>query len=122
MKTDDEKYELEYSNSNCESSSNITSSNDCSKDTEKFDIVLIAAPQTDDKSPISFKGFEDNTSFSNFTFPGSYHRTVATIVHGELNPQYVGCDNLECTTEAYFFVDPSHNINSIAKLVINYQL
>ena len=122
MKTDDEKYELEYSNSNCESSSNITSSNDCSKDTEKFDIVLIAAPQTDDKSPISFKGFEDKALSSNFTFPGRYHRTVATIVHGELNPQYVGCDNLECTTEAYFFVDPSHNINSIAKLVISYKL
>ena len=63
------------------------------------------------------KGFDSEDTSSNFTFPGHYHRTVATLVHGDLNPKYVGCDNEECMTDAYFFVDPTHNINSIAKLV-----
>ena len=109
---------MEYSKSNCKSSSTDNDSNMCHKEKEEFDMVVIAAPQTEDKSPIDFKGFNDKTVISNLTFPGRYHRTVATIVHGDLNPKYVGCDNVDCTTEVYFFVDPSHNINSIAKLVL----
>ena len=104
---------MEFSSSNCVTTA-TTSPNSCSNEKESFDIVLIAAPQTVDKTPIDLKGF-DNTV--NIAFPGHYHRTVATLVHGELNPSYVGCSNAECTTEAYFFVDPNHNINSVAKLV-----
>ena len=116
---DNGQYKLQYSSSKCKSSSAGNHSSACRKETDQFDMVVIAAPQTEDKSPIDFKGFKDKTVISNLTFPGKYHRTVATIVHGDLNPKYVGCDNVDCTTEVYFFVDPSHNINSIAKLVIN---
>ena len=81
---------------------------------ESFDIVIIAAPQTADYNPIDIRGFDKEMITP---FPGKYHLTVATLVHGDLNPKYVGCSSIECTREAYFFVDPNHNINSIAKLV-----
>ena len=111
------KYSLEYAISECELSSGNVDSSKCPNEMAEYDIVIIAAPQTEDKRPIDIKGFGDKTFSQNLTFPGRYHRTVATIVHGDLNPKYVGCDTLECTTETYFFADPSHNINSIAKLV-----
>ena len=114
---DQGKYSLEYTKSECKLSSGNVDSSNCPNETAEYDIVLIAAPQTDDKSPIDIKGVGDKTFGLNLTFPGRYHRTVATIVHGDLNPKYVGCNTIECTTEIYFFVDPSHNINSIAKLV-----
>ena len=114
---DQGKYLLEYAKSECKLSSGNVDSSNCPNETAEYDIVLIAAPQTDDKSPIDIKGVGDKTFGLNLTFPGRYHRTVATIVHGDLNPKYVGCNTIECTTEIYFFVDPSHNIYSIAKLV-----
>ena len=98
----------------------MNNSSGCQMEKELFDIAIIAAPQTVDNNPIDIRGFDEEMIRPKFSFPGKYHLTVATLVHGDLNPKYVGCSNIECTTEAYFFVDPNHNINSIAKLVMQY--
>ena len=83
--------------------------------------MIIAAPQTSDKRPIEIELFDSKDTSSDFTFPGHYHRTVATLIHGEFNPKFVGCLNEECITDGYLFVDPSNNINSISKLVSAYK-
>ena len=111
-------YTLEYPSSKCQLSS-IRDNTTCTIEKESFDVVIIAAPQTIDKGPIKIKGFDHQLLRTNFTFPGHYHRTVATFVHGDPNPSYFGCSDAECLTEAYFFVDPNNNINSIAKQVID---
>ena len=110
------RYILEFSKSDCDVSK---MSNDvaCPEEKELYDVVIIAAPQTTDKAPIDIKSVDGEEIEANFTFPGHYHRTVATLVHGDVNPAYVGCSSSDCTTEAYFYVDPEHNINSVAKLV-----
>ena len=110
------RYILEFSKSDC-LVSKMSNGCACTEEKELYDVVIIAAPQTTDKAPIDIKGVHDEEIEANFTFPGHYHRTVATLVHGDLNPAYVGCSSSDCTTEAYFYVDPEHNINSVAKLV-----
>ena len=55
------------------------------KEEEEFDIVIVAAPQTNDQNTkLKFVGVKT------LAFPGSFHRTVATIVHGLPNPVYLG--------------------------------
>ena len=111
------KYVIAFQKPACENrTQKKTKATSCIQE-ESFDIVIIAAPQTTDKDPIEIKLPDSKDTLSNFTFPGRYHRTVATLVHGDLNPEYVGCVNEECMTDAYFFVDPSSNINSIGKLL-----
>jgi len=51
-----------------------------------YDIVVIATPLIDGMSDIKFTGFPEDIK----NFPGRYHRTVATFVHGELNWPAVG--------------------------------
>jgi len=51
-----------------------------------YDIVIIATPLTEDtKTNIKFTNFPER-----FIFPGVYHRTVCTIVHGKLNLTHFG--------------------------------
>jgi len=70
---------------------------------EEFDIVVVAAPQTRDKTKIA--------GLNNNKFPGHYHRCVATVVHGDLNLEAV-----HSSTRINFFLSPSSTIVSIAPL------
>merc|ERR1719347_1983640 len=47
----------------------------------EFDVVVVAAPQTRDKTKIA--------GLNNNKFPGRYHRCVATVVHGDLKLEAV---------------------------------
>jgi len=70
---------------------------------EEFDVVVVAAPQTRDKTKL--------TGLNNQIFPGHYHRTVATIVHGDLI-----LEALKSSTRINFFLSPSSAIVSISPL------
>lgn len=52
-----------------------------------YDIVVIATPLHQGKSDITFSGFSPPIPTH---FPGLYHQTVATLVHGTLNVSYLG--------------------------------
>ncbi|XP_032806540.1 prenylcysteine oxidase 1 [Petromyzon marinus] len=51
-----------------------------------YDLVVVATPLHEQLSNITFEGFTPPIT----TFPGSYHHTVATIVHGYVNTSYFG--------------------------------
>ncbi|CAM9321856.1 unnamed protein product [Lampetra planeri] len=52
-----------------------------------YDIVVIATPLHQGKSDISFSGFSPPIPSQ---YPGRYHQTVSTLVHGLLNMSYLG--------------------------------
>lgn len=52
-----------------------------------YDIVVIATPLHQGKSDITFSGFSPPIPSH---YPGRYHQTVATLVHGLLNMSYLG--------------------------------
>lgn len=52
-----------------------------------YDIVVIATPLHQGKSDITFSGFNPPIPSH---YPGRYHQTVATLVHGMLNMSYLG--------------------------------
>lgn len=52
-----------------------------------YDIVIIATPLHQGKSDITFSGFSPSIPSH---YPGRYHQTVATLVHGLLNVSYLG--------------------------------
>lgn len=52
-----------------------------------YDIVVIATPLHQGKSDIAFSGFSPPIPSH---YPGSYHQTVCTLVHGLLNMSYLG--------------------------------
>lgn len=52
-----------------------------------YDIVVIATPLHQGKSDITFSGFSPPIPSH---YPGRYHQTVATLVHGMLNMSYLG--------------------------------
>ncbi|XP_042364848.1 prenylcysteine oxidase 1 isoform X1 [Plectropomus leopardus] len=52
-----------------------------------YDIVVIATPLHQGKSDITFSGFSPPIPSH---FPGRYHQTVASLVHGLLNMSYLG--------------------------------
>ncbi|XP_007567285.1 prenylcysteine oxidase 1 [Poecilia formosa] len=52
-----------------------------------YDIVVIATPLHQGKSDITFSGFSPPIPTH---YPGLYHQTVATLVHGTLNVSYLG--------------------------------
>ncbi|XP_030598806.1 prenylcysteine oxidase 1 [Archocentrus centrarchus] len=56
-----------------------------------YDLVVIATPLHQGKSDITFSGFSPPIPSH---YPGRYHQTVATLIHGLLNVSYLG------TTEA----------------------
>jgi len=81
------------------------------KEEEEFDIVIVAAPQTDDQNTkLKFVGVET------LAFPGSFHRTVATIVHGLPNPIYLGFKDSAALTKTNFFLSPDNILRSMAQL------
>ena len=82
-KLENGKYSLNISKNHKGSESSETKKQPL--DTVEFDIVIVAAPQTSDKPRVQFSGLEKEPKF-----PGKYHRTVATIVHGFPNPQTLG--------------------------------
>lgn len=52
-----------------------------------YDIVVIATPLHQGKSDIAFSGFSPPIPSN---YPGRYHQTVSTLVHGRLNMSYLG--------------------------------
>ncbi|KAL0182246.1 hypothetical protein M9458_021621, partial [Cirrhinus mrigala] len=80
-----------------------------------YDIVVVATPLHQGMSDINFSGFSPAIPSH---FPGRYHQTVATLVHGLLNVSYLG------TTEKpeNFFVsdvltlDKASEIHSLGSL------
>ncbi|XP_071322720.1 prenylcysteine oxidase 1 [Trachinotus anak] len=52
-----------------------------------YDIVVIATPLHQGKSDINFSGFSPPIPSN---YPGRYHQTVSTLVHGLLNMSYLG--------------------------------
>ncbi|XP_008300686.1 prenylcysteine oxidase 1 [Stegastes partitus] len=52
-----------------------------------YDIVVIATPLHQGKSDITFSGFSPSIPTH---FPGRYHQTVSTLVHGLLNVSFLG--------------------------------
>ncbi|KAG7511630.1 hypothetical protein JOB18_005916 [Solea senegalensis] len=56
-----------------------------------YDIVVIATPLHQGKSDISFSGFSPPIPSH---YPGRYHQTVSTLVHGLLNMSYLGTTQL----------------------------
>lgn len=52
-----------------------------------YDIVVIATPLHQGKSDIAFSGFSPSVPSH---YPGRYHQTVSTLVHGTLNTSYLG--------------------------------
>ncbi|XP_076020113.1 prenylcysteine oxidase 1 [Genypterus blacodes] len=56
-----------------------------------YDIVVVATPLHEGLSDITFSGFTPPIPSH---YPGRYHQTVSTLVHGKLNVSYLG------TTEA----------------------
>ncbi|KAA0720417.1 Prenylcysteine oxidase-like [Triplophysa tibetana] len=65
----------------------ITTSSQDKKTSEVYDIIVVATPlQQNVDTGISFQGFEPDLP----EMPGSYHQTVASIIHGYLNCSYFG--------------------------------
>lgn len=64
-----------------------------------YDIVVVATPLHQDVSEINFLGFSPPIPSH---FPGRYHQTVATLVHGLLNVSFLGTTD---KPEDFFFSD-----------------
>lgn len=64
-----------------------------------YDIVIVATPLHQGLSEINFSGFSPPIPSH---FPGQYHQTVATLVHGLLNVSYLGVTE---KPEEFFFSD-----------------
>ena len=75
---------------------------------EEFDVVILATPLTSDVSEVKLPG--------DFSFPGHYHKTVATIVQGELVPQSAGFKDPSDFTTTNFYLSPESDRVSIARL------
>lgn len=52
-----------------------------------YDVVVIATPLHQGKSDITFSGFSPPIPSH---YPGRYHQTVSTLIHGMLNMSYLG--------------------------------
>ena len=68
-------------------------------------MVILATPMTTDTQNMSIEGLDEEVNF-----PGKYHQTVATLVDGDLNPEYFGLTD-DTMTETIFFVDSKFPIN-----------
>lgn len=77
----------------------------------EFDIIVIASPQTKDKVRLSGNALNEVGNF-----PGKYHRTVATVVKGDLVPSALNFTDLSSFTTTNFFLSPSNYLISISKL------
>ena len=70
-----------------------------------YDLVILATPMTTDTQNMSIEGLDEEVNF-----PGKYHHTVATLVDGDLNPEYFGLTD-DTMTKTIFFVDSKFPIN-----------
>jgi len=77
---------------------------------EIFDIGIIAFPLTKDKSTVRLINVETKS------FPGSFQRTLAYIVHGALNKAAIGLTSVWAETDNFFFTDHTEVIASISLL------
>merc|ERR1719369_118817 len=68
----------------------------------QYDVTILATPMTQDTQSMEMEGIEFE-----HVFPGTYHRTVATMVEGDIN-------NKDILTKTNFIIDPDNNVNSIA--------
>jgi len=75
-----------------------------------YDLVILATPMTTDTQNMSIEGLDEEVNF-----PGKYHHTVATLVDGDLNPEYFGLTD-DTMTKTIFFVDSKFPINSVSLL------
>ncbi|XP_068561863.1 prenylcysteine oxidase 1 [Cebidichthys violaceus] len=81
-----------------------------------YDIVVIATPLHQGKSDIAFSGFSPPIPSH---YPGRYHQTVSTLVHGMLNMSYLGTAQpaSEFTVSDILTTDSKDSvINSLASL------
>lgn len=81
-----------------------------------YDIVVIATPLHQGKSDISFPGFSPPIPSH---YPGRYHQTVSTLVHGLLNMSYLGTTQpaSEFTVSEVLTMDSKDSvINSLSSL------
>eukprot|EP00088_Acartia_fossae_P008515 TRINITY_DN14071_c0_g1_i3.p1 TRINITY_DN14071_c0_g1~~TRINITY_DN14071_c0_g1_i3.p1 ORF type:complete len:499 (-),score=69.80 TRINITY_DN14071_c0_g1_i3:229-1698(-) len=77
----------------------------------EFDIVIIATPLTIDKTILKLRINGEDQSF-----PGSFQRTLAYIVHGELNSDFGDDPN-----DNLFFIDKDDVVASVSMLTpVNY--
>lgn len=76
-----------------------------------FDIVIVAAPQTADKPKVKFVGLDNDPKF-----PGGFHRTVATVIHGSPNPEALGFKDNSTMTKVNFFLSLDNILASMAQL------
>ncbi|KAM3599844.1 uncharacterized protein V6R79_012711 [Siganus canaliculatus] len=85
-----------------------------------YDIVVIATPLHQGKSDITFPGFSPPIPSH---YPGRYHQTVSTLIHGMVNMSYLGTtepasaftvsdvlttDSKGCVINSLSSVDPVH--------------
>lgn len=85
-----------------------------------YDVVVIAVPLHQGKSDIAFPGFAPPIPSH---FPGRYHQTVSTLVHGKVNMSFLGSpkpaskftvsdilttDSKGCAINSLSSVDPVH--------------
>lgn len=77
-----------------------------------YDIVIIAAPLTEDT--------QTNIRFTNFPehliFPGVYHRTVCTVVHGKLNLTHFGFKDEKDAIEDILTISQGSLFSSVGRL------
>lgn len=92
-----------------------------------FDIVVVATPLTKDKSDIKFRGLPVKPVFPwrygstlakiwkvhNIAHFHSFHRTVATFVHGAVDPGFLANPGAPVTA-TNFYIGESDELNSIA--------
>jgi len=77
---------------------------------EVFDVVVIATPLTKDKADLKLHGLSKEPSF-----PGSYQRTLAYLVHGSLNHSAYGLDE-SLRIDNNFFIDRDDPVSSLSLL------
>jgi prenylcysteine oxidase/farnesylcysteine lyase len=77
-----------------------------------YDMIIIATPLAENtQANIQFLNFPKS-----FTFPGVYHRTVCTIVHGKLNITYFGFENEKEAVDEILTVRQDLLFSSIGRL------
>jgi len=75
---------------------------------EEFDIVIVAAPLTSDKTSMLLPLSQ--------VFPGNYHTTVATVIRGNLVAEGIGYKDDNSTTPNNFYLSTNYPMWSIEKL------
>lgn len=75
-----------------------------------YDAVILATPLSRDTTTIKFENFPRR-----FNFPGRYHRTVATMVQGEINYKTFGFHDKKSVVDDIFTTNGSLFFNSVAR-------